>query len=305
MAIFRTKHLLLIGLALAVQSCSILNKVNNTSDNFPSFSYEGHRGARGLYPENTIGSMKAAIDIPKVTTLEMDCHITKDKRVVVYHDHFINPKFIRYNNGEELKDKDSGKLIYSYNYEELSQFDIGTKHYEAFPEQKKVKESITLLSDLIEESERYAEKQRKKPMFYNIETKSQLGKDHECHPIPQDFVDLIMQVVLDKGVASRTVIQSFDKRTIQYLNKIYPQIKTSYLIDASTTLTVKEIIADLGFKPYIISPHYKMVNKDLVKEAHQQAIKIIPWTANDKNEIQRLKKMKVDGIISDYPNLFM
>lgn len=304
MAFLRKKQVILIGLALTFQSCAVINKMNNKQDNFPSFSYEGHRGARGLYPENTIGAMKTAIDIPKVTTLEMDCHITKDKRVVVYHDHYINPKFVRYKDGKELSSKDAKKLIYDYNYNELDRFDIGSKYYDSFPEQKKVKASIALLSDLIDESENYAQLHRSTPMYYNIETKSQEGKDHTYHPIPQDFVDLIMQVVIEKGIASRTVIQSFDKRTIQYLYKIYPQIKSSYLIDGNTKLTVKEIINDLGFKPYIISPHYKIVTKDFVKEAHQLGLKVIPWTVNDKNEIIRLKQLHVDGIISDYPNLF-
>ncbi|MCY4781285.1 glycerophosphodiester phosphodiesterase family protein [Sphingobacterium sp. UT-1RO-CII-1] len=304
MAFLRKEQIILLGLALTFQSCALINKMNKEQDSFPSFSYEGHRGARGLYPENTIGAMKMAIDLPKVTTLEMDCHITKDKRVVVYHDHYINPKFVRYNNGKDLSNKDAKKLIYNYNYEELNQFDIGSKYYDAFPEQEKVKSSIALLSDLIEEAENYAQLRRSKPMFYNIETKSQEGKDHTHHPIPQDFVDLIMQVVIEKGIATRTVIQSFDKRTIQYLYKIYPQIKSSYLIDSDTKLTLKEIINDLGFKPYIISPHYKVVTKDFVKEAHQLGLKVIPWTVNDKNEIIRLKQLKVDGIISDYPNLF-
>lgn len=97
---------------------------------------------------------------------------------------------------------------------------------------KKVKTQIALLSELIDASEKYAKEKRKTPMFYNIETKSVNGKDGVYHPLPQEFSDLVLQVVIDKGIAARTVIQSFDKRTIQYINKIYPQIKTSYLIDA-------------------------------------------------------------------------
>lgn len=271
---------------------------------FPAFSYEGHRGARGLYPENTIGAMRTAIDMPKVTTLEMDCHITKDKKVVVYHDHYLNPKFVQYNNGKPLKGKDEKGLIYSYTYNELQKFDIGSKYYADFPEQKKVKTAISLLSDLIDEAESYAKEKRATPMYYNIETKSKEDKDGEYHPQPQEFSDLVMQVVVDRGIASRTVIQSFDKRTIQYINKIYPQIKTSYLIDAKNTKTVKGLVEELGFKPFIISPNYQIVDNVFVKEAHKLGIKVIPWTVNNVKEMERLKSLKVDGIISDYPNLF-
>jgi glycerophosphoryl diester phosphodiesterase len=141
-------------------------------------------------------------------------------------------------------------------------------------------------------------------MFYNIETKSSEKKDHVAHPGPQEFSDLILQVVIDKGIASRTVIQSFDKRTIQYINKTYPQIKTSYLIDGKNTKTINQLIEDLGFKPFIISPYYKLVDQKFMEDARKLGVKIVPWTVNSKEEIQALEALNVDGIISDYPNLF-
>ncbi|WP_164108009.1 MULTISPECIES: glycerophosphodiester phosphodiesterase family protein [unclassified Sphingobacterium] len=291
-------------LSLSISSCNTQKRVSMQNSDFPSFSYEGHRGARGLYPENSIGAMKVAIDLPKVTTLEMDCHITKDKKVVVYHDDYLNPKFVTYTDGRELKGKDIKGTLYSYNWKELKAFDLGLKGNVDFPQQKKISTPIALLSDLIDQSEAYAREKRQSPMFYNIETKSREGKDHEWHPAPQEFSDLVLEVVIEKGIASRTVIQSFDKRTIQYINKHYPQIKTSYLIDAKNTKTIKELITDLGFKPFIISPNYKLVNANIVKEAHDLGVKVIPWTVNKKEEISALEALKVDGIISDYPNLF-
>jgi len=81
---------------LALNACKTQRTGMTQNSNFPKFSQEGHRGARGLYPENSIAAMKAAIDLPNITTLEMDCHITKDKKVVVYHDDFLNPKFVTY-----------------------------------------------------------------------------------------------------------------------------------------------------------------------------------------------------------------
>ena len=216
-----------------ITSCGLFKKNPDQmtqNQDFPSFSYEGHRGARGLYPENSIGAMKVAIDQAKVTTLEMDCHITKDKKVVVYHDDYLNPKFVTYNDGKELTGKDNKGLIYDYNLNQLMKFNLGLKGNIDFPQQKKTSTSISLLSDLIDESEAYAKEKRSAPLVYNIETKSKDGNDHKAHPIPQEFCDLVLEVILEKNIAPRTVIQSFDKRTIQYINKIYPQIKTSYLI---------------------------------------------------------------------------
>jgi len=291
-------------LSSACGSLSSWNKPVQYNDTFPTFSYEGHRGARGLYPENSIGAMKTAIDLPKVTTLEMDCHITKDNRVVVYHDHYLNPKFVQYTNGKPLAGKDYKGIIYHYNYAELAQFDIGSKFYEDFPQQKKVPTTIALLSDLIDESENYAQGKRNTPMFYNIETKSKAGKDGDYHPDPREFSDLLLQVIIDKGIASRTIIQSFDKRTIQYINRVYPQIKTSFLIGGENKKSISELVAELGYRPFIISPHYSLVTPKFVKEAHKAGIKIVPWTVNDQKEIEKLEALQVDGIISDYPNLF-
>lgn len=305
----KSRLLLLLSFVFAgtLTSCSIFSKSSKNmvqNPDFPSFSYEGHRGARGLYPENSIGAMKIAIDQPKVTTLEMDCHITKDKKVIVYHDDYLNPKFVTYSNGSELKGNDNKGLIYNYTLKELEQFDIGQKGNVDFPEQEKKATSIALLSDLIDASETYAKEKRTSPMYYNIETKSKDGNDHKAHPAPQEFSDLVLEVVLEKKIAGRTVIQSFDKRTIQYINKTYPQIKTSYLIEAKNKKTIKEIVEELGFTPFIISPNYKIVTKQFVEEAHKLGIKVIPWTINSKEEITNLEQLKVDGIISDYPNLF-
>lgn len=300
------KTIFILSLGI-ITSCHVFKKPTSSMTynvDFPKFSYEGHRGARGLYPENSIGAMKTAIDLPKVTTLELDCHITKDKKVVVYHDDYLNPKFVSYTNGKPLNGKDNKGLIYNYTFKELSKFDIGILGNVDFPNQQKTPTSIALLSDLIEESEAYAKEVRQKPMFYNIETKSNDAKDHIAHPAPQEFSDLILEVVIEKNIAPRTVIQSFDKRTIQYINKTYPQIKTSYLISGSNKKTIKELVQDLGFTPFIISPYYKLVTKQYIKDAHALGIKIIPWTVNSNEEIQALEKLKVDGIISDYPNLF-
>lgn len=291
-------------LGLLTSSCNTQKQVRMQNPEFPTFSYEGHRGARGLYPENSIGAMKTAIDLPKVTTLEMDCHITKDKKVVVYHDDYLNPKFVTYKNGTELKGKDIKGTIYNYTWKELGNFDLGLKGNIDFPEQKKSATPIALLKDLIKESEAYAKEKKRAPMFYNIETKSNEGKDHEWHPAPQEFSDLILEIVIEQGIAPRTVIQSFDKRTIQYINKNYPQIKTSYLIGAKNSKSIKELVADLGFTPFIISPHYSIANATFIKQAHDLGIKIVPWTVNSKKEITELEALKVDGIISDYPNLF-
>ncbi|MDR2270848.1 MAG: glycerophosphodiester phosphodiesterase [Sphingobacterium sp.] len=292
------------GLLLPFASCSVMKDSAKTTNSFPKLSLEAHRGGRGLYPEESIAAMKNAIDLPHVTTLEMDCHITKDRKVVVFHDDYLNPKFVLKPDGSEIPEKDKSLKIYSINYKDLIRYDIGSKFYKEFPEQKKQVTRIAKLADLIDSTEAYALQKRKVPMFYNIEVKSKEDKDGIYHPRVEEFVDLMVQVITEKKIAARTIIQSFDIRAVKYLNKAYPQLKVSYLIDANYTKNAQETVAELGFTPFIISPHYKLVTSDFVKQYHKANIKVIPWTVNNKNDIDQLKALKVDGIISDYPNLF-
>ncbi|SMC68172.1 glycerophosphodiester phosphodiesterase [Pedobacter nyackensis] len=288
---------------LSFSGCKTMKNSNSTaSTEFPAFSTEGHRGARGLMPENTIIGMRHTIDLG-VTTLEMDTHITKDGKVVVTHDDYLSPGFMLTPDGKEIPKSDAKKYpVYQMNYSELKQFDLGTKFHAGFPDQKKIKTYIPLLSDLIDDVQQYTK--GKKQMFYNIETKCSPKGDGIVNPGPEEFVKLLMDVIEEKGITPYVVIQSFDKRTLQILNKKYPKVRTSYLIDDKNKKTVAQNIDDLGFTPFILSPAFKMVTADLVKQCHERKIKVIPWTPNTKEDIAKLKQLNVDGIISDYPNLF-
>lgn len=287
---------------LSLSACKTM-QTNNTSTKaeFPAFSTEAHRGGRGLMPENTIIAMRKAIDLG-VTTLEMDTHITKDHEVVVTHDDYLSPAFMLTPEGKEIPATDAKKYpIYQMDYSLLKQFDLGSKYYATFPEQEKIKTNIPLLADLIDQVQSYTK--GKKQMFYNIETKCSDKGDNVLHPEPEQFVKLLMDVIQKKGITPFVVIQSYDKRTLQVLHKKYPNVRTSYLI--SNKKTFEENIADLGFNPFILSPEFKLVNEELVKKCHDKNIKVIPWTANTSADIEKLKQLKVDGIISDYPNLLV
>jgi glycerophosphoryl diester phosphodiesterase len=270
---------------------------------FPDFSTEAHRGGRGLMPENTIMAMKHAIDLG-VTTLEMDTHVTGDKQVVVSHDAYLNALFTKTPDGAEItKDEQKNHIVYKMKYAELRKYDVGSKFYAAYPEQKKINTYIPRLADLIDSVQTYLKENNKKQVFYNIETKSSAKDDGIYNPEPAEFVKLLMDVIAKKKITPYVVIQSFDKRTIQLIHKNYPGVRTSYLV--SDKRTFEEHIAELGYKPFIYSPAFKLVTPALVKKCHDQQIKIIPWTANTKSDIENLKAMKVDGIISDYPNLLV
>lgn len=271
---------------------------------FPKFSAEAHRGGRGLMPENTILAMINAMKIDGITTLEMDTHITKDGKVVVTHDDYLSPAFMLTPDGKDIPETEAKKYpIFGMNYNDVKAFDLGSKYFALFPQQKKIKTHISLLADLIEAVQHDIKVNHRKQFFYNIETKCSEPGDGITNPDPEKFVELLINVLQKKKILAYVVIQSFDKRTIQIINKKYPEIRTSFLV--ANKKSYEENIADLGFKPFILSPVWQMVNEDLVAKAHADHVKIIPWTANTAEDIIKLRALKVDGIISDYPDILV
>jgi glycerophosphoryl diester phosphodiesterase len=292
--------------AVIIFSCSTTKKVNQkiNSGALPSFDMEGHRGCRGLMPENTITAMLKAIDLG-VTTLEMDAVVTKDKKIILSHEPFFNHEITTKPDGKFVTEPEEKALnIYQMEYSETQKYDVGLKPHPRFPQQQKIQATKPLLADLIDRVEKYVTDKKLKQGFYNIETKSQPATDNIYHPAPAEFVELLVAVIRSKGIEDRVIIQSFDFRTLQYLHQHYPFIKTAMLIEDFDKRGLDEQLKALGFIPTIYSPDYSLVNDELLKKCHQQKIKVIPWTVDDKPTIDRLKSMGVDGIISDYPNLF-
>ncbi|WDF57318.1 glycerophosphodiester phosphodiesterase [Mucilaginibacter sp. KACC 22063] len=264
-----------------------------------TFDKQGHRGGRGLMPENTISSMKNAVDLG--VTLEMDISFSKEKLPIVSHDQFINPKFTLKENGDTITTQEAQSLrLYAMPYEEIKRFDVGSKFYPLFPQQKKVKEHIPLLSELIDSVENHAKQKGAKPPHYNIETKTSPRGDNVEHPAPQEFVDLLMALLNKKGILNRVIIQSFDPRTLEIVHKQYPDVQTAWLVGNKKSL--KENLSSLSFKPTIYSPEFRMLDKQVVDECHAMGIKVLPWTVNNPNDIANMKAIGVDGIISDYPD---
>ena len=301
------------GLLVLSLSCSTAKKTQSTIPDTGkeivmqnSFDKQGHRGCRGLMPENTIPAMLHAIDLG-VTTLEMDVVITKDKKVILSHDPWFSQEITTKPDGTYMGEREERKFnIYWMTYEQTKTFDVGMKPHPRFPDQQKMKVTKPLLADLIDSVNKDMMSRRRPFPFYNIETKSSTDTtfDGVFQPRPEEFVELLMAVVKEKHIEEYVIIQSFDFRTLQYLHKNYPSVKTAMLIEDFDTRSLEEQVKALGFTPTIYSPAYQLVNEKLLKKCHRQNMKVIPWTVNEKSKIEELKAMGVDGIISDYPDLF-
>jgi glycerophosphoryl diester phosphodiesterase len=268
-----------------------------------SFDKQGHRGCRGLMPENTIPAMITALG-SGVTTLEMDVCISKDKKVFLSHEPFFNHEITTLPDGKYIDEQvERSYNMFQMDYDSISKFDVGLKPNPRFAKQQKLKAVKPLLSDVFL-SVKNSMMTRKRPFpFYNIETKTSPETDGIYHPAPAEFVELLMAVIKDNSMEQQVIIQSFDFRTLQYLHKHYPAIATAMLIETADKRSFRKQLADLGFVPYIYSPGFELVTPNLVNECHSRGIRIIPWTVNEKAKINTLKAMGVDGIISDYPDL--
>lgn len=194
--------------------------------------------------------------------------------------------------------------MYKMEYAEISRWDVGLKPHLRFPRQEKMKAVKPLLENLIDSVEQYIALNKLPLVQYNIETKSMPSTDNIFHPAPEPFTDLVMSVIMKKKIDRRTIIQSFDVRTLQVMHRKYPGVRTALLVEGFNKKTAQENLVSLGFTPSIYSPEYSLVNSELVTWCHKNGMKIMPWTVNDKGNIDRLKAMGVDGIISDYPDLF-
>lgn len=272
-----------------------------------NFDIEGHRGCRGLMPENTIPAMMKALEMG-VTTLEMDIVFTKDKKAILSHEPFFNHEITTKPGGGYVTETEEKSLnIYQMTYAETQRYDVGMKPHPRFPKQQKIKVTKPLLSELIDSINQFMKTGgRRHYPYLNIETKTQPSTDNIYHPAPEAFVDLLMAVIREKKIEPYVIIQSFDTRTLQYLHRKYPAVKTALLVEDTDKVPFDEQIKKLGFKPSVYSPHYSLVTEDLIRKCHapENDIRVVPWTVNDQAAIKKLKEMGVDGIITDYPDLF-
>jgi len=268
----------------------------STCNHHSSIDIQGHRGCRGLYPENSLPAFQHAIDLG-VNTLELDLVISKDKKVVLSHEPFMNHEVALDISGNEISETDEKSYnLYTMTYESIKMYDCGSKLHPRFPEQKKIKVYKPLLQEVID----LAEDQTQNTILYNIEIKSLPIWDEIFTPKVEEFVALVLSVIKEKGIANRVTLQSFDVRALEEIKRVAPELKTSLLVDDFESLDKLKL---LSFKPQIISPYFKLIDYETVKNLQAEGFKVIPWTLNDEKDIKTMIDYKVDGIISDYPNV--
>jgi glycerophosphoryl diester phosphodiesterase len=266
-----------------------------------SLDLQGHRGCRGLMPENTIAGFLKALEIG-VTTLEMDLVISKDNKVVVSHEPFFSHEISTDPEGKSISEKNERLFnLYEMNYDEIMQFDVGLRPHPRFPKQQKLPAIKPLLIDVIHEAEKAVLQNSYQKPLYNIEIKRVAEQDDVYHPNAREFAKLVVSIVNNTGLKDRIVIQSFDIQSLQIIREIDREIGVVLLIENDKT--AKENLDALGFTPEVYSPGYALVNEDLVIFCKENNMQLIPWTVNNKQDMERMIELGVDGIITDYPDI--
>lgn len=282
-------------LLLACQSSS-----SSSDQQMAAIDWQGHRGARGLMPENSIPGFKRALELG-VTTLEMDLVISQDSQVVVSHEPWLSPEICQYPDGDPLRTgADTAYNLFAMPYPQIRQFDCGSKPTPHFPEQQKMTTYKPLLREVIDSAEVHARRLGRKSPRYNLEIKRRPAWDSVFHPEGPTFVDLVLTVVRDKHIDQRSVIQSFDLETLQLVHRKAPELPLALLIE--NELPPAENLARLGFIPEIYSPWYQLVDPALIQLARAKDMQVIPWTVNELADMRALIELGVDGIITDYPD---
>lgn len=299
-------------LALFLVSICFLNPSAAMSDGFPSsttdtvrtpdgFDLQGHRGARGLAPENTLPAFRRALEIG-VTTLEMDVVISNDGVVVVSHEPWMAyNKCLRPDGTRIPKDEEREYNLYTMTYEEIEAFDCGSRSLSDFPEQEPTSAPKPRLRDVIQMAEAYVQAHDRPPVFYNIETKSRPEWEGTFHPDPETFARTVLSVVNDEEVSARTTIQSFDPRTLEQVHRMGGGVRLALLVGWGTD-DLDDRLDDLSFPVDVYSPSAALVDEALVRAVHDRGLTLIPWTVNEPDGMKKLIRLGVDGLITDYPD---
>lgn len=275
------------------------------SDNpvHPPFRPEvhGHRGCRGLRPENTLPAFLHALALG-VDVLELDVIISADHQVVVSHEPWLNPFICRGPSGEILAADELRRFnLYQMPYRQIKQCDCGLAH-PGFPQQISQPAVKPLLRDVLAATEAHATRHGRRPPGYSVEIKSLSEGDNIYHPAPPEFFALVLAELEKATVVSRTTLLCFDPRVLRQAHAVRPELRTCLLVEPEQDWLPS--LRDLGFVPTTFGPNQSTVTTATLSGLRTQypALRLVPWTVNEPVDFHRLIALGVDGITTDYPD---
>lgn len=268
----------------------------------PRPEVHGHRGCRGLRPENTLLAFLHALTLG-VDVLELDVVVSADRQVVVSHEPWFNPAICTGPGGNRLVAGAAARIsLYQLPYAAIRQYDCGQLQHPDFPEQLPAPALKPLLREVFAAVESAAARLGRPPVGYSVEIKSTPAGDHVFHPAPADFLALVLAELVAAGVLARTTLLCFDARILRLARQQSPALATSLLVEDARPWT--DSVQRLGFVPDTLGPNFRTVTPVAIQQLRNACpgIRLVPWTVNTPADMQRLRALPVDGITTDYPD---
>lgn len=260
----------------------------------------GHRGCRGLMPENTIPGFKLAVR-QGIDWIEMDIVISGDGKIVVSHEPWMNPMICTTPKGDTLTlDEGMAINLYTMPYKEINDYDCGLRPHPDFLDQEQKSANKPLLSRVIEEVEEHVVLYGLHMVGYNVEVKSKPEWYGIYQPEPKEYARILMQEIQELNIDERLILQSFDIAILEEIRKIDSSIEIALLVDNDQGFEAN--MAKLSFVPEHYSPHERLVTSELIEKVRAQDMEIHVWTVNERERMQQMIDLHVNGIITDYPD---
>ena len=253
----------------------------------------GHRGARGLFPENTLEGIKNTLKLP-INGIELDIVVSKDNNLLVSHNPFAHPEFCLDHLGDEVFKNELVNNFYLMNYEQIQQFNVGTKQHPDFPHQQKLNSKVPLLTEVYDLLNNKTDKNF--TLFLEVKCDSS-----SYYPPINHYADLVYNFLCTHPFKGKLIVKSFD---IDFMNAFYAKSKDKFHLGllVENKNHIIENLKSLNFKPDFYNPEYTLIDEQLVTELHSKDIKIVTWTINHQIDYQQMVNLNVDGVITDYPN---
>jgi glycerophosphoryl diester phosphodiesterase len=262
----------------------------------------GHRGCRGLRPENTLPAFLHAVALG-VDVVELDVVISQDNQVVVSHEPWLSAKLGRDALGKPIDPTQEQQYnLYHLPYATIQRCTVGEWPHPNFPEQQPVLSHRPLLRDVLQQVTA-ASQDLGRSVGFSVELKSSPEGDDIFHPRPPQFVDLVMAELRATGAASRTTLLSFDSRILQAARQAHPDVALCLLVEDHLP-SAATLFTSLGFEPEVLGPDFQLLSAAVVQSIRTRypRLRLAPWTVNTIAELTTVLEWRTESITTDYPD---
>lgn len=265
----------------------------------PPFDLQGHRGARGLLPENTVESCLEAVR-HGMHAIEFDVVLSGDDHVIVSHEPWMNPLFCSDPQGQPISEAHALEHnLHAMTLAEIRRYDCGRRGNPKFPQQRPMAAHKPTLAEVVTAVDALCDQHRVARRRFNVEIKSYAEWEGRFQPAPEVLAARIYREAVALELLGRATLQSFDARVVEALRVLDPEAELALLVENGDTLEAN--LAKLSFVPDLYAPYHGLIDAELVAAVHARGMLLVTWTVNDVDTMRRLHELGVDGIITDHP----